>query len=183
MKHVKNLLSIFALLCWDLPVTLLGIVIVPLALLFCDEDSEHLPIWAWFWDNDDTGINGDPGWRSPEHANGRERTFWYRFLWLALRNPANNWSYFVMGWQTSAATRYEIFGDPFTSNRNPGHPGWLYCEAYEAGKMYPCYYVVWRWSQGRCLRIYLGWKNKGFNTDGVRVQFVWIINPFMTYVD
>lgn len=185
MKHVKNLLVILALMCIDLPVTLIGLIVVPLALLFCNPASEHLPRWAWLWDNDETGINGDGdatgGWRGPEHANGRERTFWWRYAWLALRNPANNWSYFVLGWKTTANTRYKIWGDPLTSNRDPGRPGWLYCEAYESGAMRPCYYIVARWSRTRCLRIYLGWKNKGFDRDGSRTQFVWVINPFMTF--
>ena len=183
MKHVENLLLIFGLVCIDLPVTLLGVIVVPIALLFCDSESEHLPNFAWLWDNDETGINGDGGWRGPEHANGQERTFWWRFLWLALRNPANNWSYYVLGWKTTAQTTYRTGGDPMTSNRGPGHPGAVYIEAFEAGRMYPCYYVVWRWSKGRCLRIYLGWKNMGWNTDGSRVQFVWVVNPFMTFVE
>lgn len=187
MKHVKNGLLIAALICLDLPMTLLGLIVVPLALLFCGPESEHLPRWAWLWDNTETGINGDGdstwGWRGPEHANGRESAFWWRFQWLALRNPANNWSYFVLGWGTSADTSYKVWGDPCTSNRNPGHPGWLYIEATEGERTYPCYYLVWRWSTGRCLRIYLGWKNKGLGRDGSRVQFVWVINPVMTFVE
>ncbi len=184
MQHVINLLRILlTFLLVDLPVTMLGFLVVPIALLACNEKAEHLPRWAWLWDNDETGINGDAGWCGPEHANGRERTFWWRFLWLAVRNPANNWGYRVLGWETSPSTWYSFVGDPKTSNRDPGHPGAVYIEAHEAGLMYPCYYLVKRWSKNRCLRIYLGWKNLGFNADESRVQFVFVINPFMTFVE
>lgn len=185
MKHLVNALHIAALFMVSLPVILLGLVAVPIALLFCKPEDEHLPRWAWPWDNAADGINGDGdahgGWRGPEHANGRERTFWWRFVWLALRNPVHNFGVFLLGWKCSNATRYRVWGDSRTSNMNPGHPGSMYCEGYEAGRTWPCYYLVWRWSENRCVRAYFGWKNKNFASDGRYVQFVAVFNPFMTF--
>lgn len=81
---------------WKTSITLtaelLGLVVVPIALLFTDKDSEHLPKWAYPWDNDWDGINGRAEsyvWVKRYGTEGVKR-FWPRFLWLAIRNRASN---------------------------------------------------------------------------------------------
>lgn len=81
--------------------SLLGLVVVALALPFARQAeppalpatvSRHtapgwqfirLPAWAnWCWGNDKYGAEGNWFWQG--------KTFWRRYVWLALRNPANN---------------------------------------------------------------------------------------------
>ena len=96
-----------------LPADLLAPLVVPFALLGCRWESENLPRWARWWDND-VGLNGDnfPVWRWDE-ALGRgvhepvpladtpeiralcywapghhPRSFYARWIWLGLRNLA-----------------------------------------------------------------------------------------------
>ena len=83
---------------WKTPLVLLGellgLVMVPVALLWCDETSEHLPHWAWPWCNEWDSINGYSNSYHWERRWGTDevRTFWPRFLWLAIRNRASNLS-------------------------------------------------------------------------------------------
>lgn len=58
----------------------------------------RLPKWAWFWDNERDGCLGDNRGnyrfeQSPEWL--RKSEFWLAFNWLAIRNPANNFSRFT----------------------------------------------------------------------------------------
>jgi hypothetical protein len=76
----------FLLAVGSLLIKLSGYVVSPIALLFCKPEDEHLPAWAWLWDNPFDGINGDgdatSAWRGPEHANGRQREYKWRVLWM-----------------------------------------------------------------------------------------------------
>lgn len=70
-------------------VSLAGLFVVPIALMFA---GEKLPKWAWIWDNDRDGINGDGGFKN-EHCPAYKLQyggFLCRFIWLAIRNPAAN---------------------------------------------------------------------------------------------
>ena len=94
MIVVHFIFSLFLWVFWILPVYLLGFQMVTIGLLFCREDSEHMPFIFWPWDNW-TGINGtlfgqNPSW--PRITNGKNRTYRYRWIWLAWRNPVSNWS-------------------------------------------------------------------------------------------
>ena len=54
MIKFKELLQLFCIVVIELPLELISWVVVPIALLFCDEKSEHLPKWArWFEDAND----------------------------------------------------------------------------------------------------------------------------------
>ena len=51
MLKFKELLQLFCIIAIELPLEILGYLIVPIALAFCDKNSEHLPKWArWFED-------------------------------------------------------------------------------------------------------------------------------------
>lgn len=91
----------------ELALMLLGLPIVPIALLFriVHEETTQaftqypgtwklvtLPRWAWLWSNDRDGAWGDTrGWWDANAAfKGGCSAFANMFWWLAVRNPANN---------------------------------------------------------------------------------------------
>ena len=83
---------------WKTPLTfladILGLIVVPIALLFCNGKDEHLPHWAWPWCNEWDSINGYSNAYHWEKRWGKEgaRKWWPRFLWLAIRNRSANLS-------------------------------------------------------------------------------------------
>lgn len=89
MLKFKEFLQLFCIIAIELPLEILGYLIVPIALAFCDKNSEHLPKWArWFEDANDTyngvnsAINGDSGWRKEHFKEPKNRTYFARLLWL-----------------------------------------------------------------------------------------------------
>lgn len=111
---MKPLMFLEALLGWSaavllrLPLFLLGLILVPIGLMFPIEDrksirpfSEHnthrnwwhvgLPKWLWLWSNDRDGAKGDKrGWWDLNCPTGNSDDFKSRFVWMAIRNPVNN---------------------------------------------------------------------------------------------
>ena len=76
-------------------VAILGIIVVPVALLFKTkvDGVYHLPrLFAW-WDNPDYGIYGNHSYRTSKAYNPlfykNPYGFGIAFYWLAIRNPAN----------------------------------------------------------------------------------------------
>jgi hypothetical protein len=174
-------------LCWLILILLswcvdaLGLIMVPLALLGCRAKSEHLPVWAWPWDNDRDGINGDAGWRSATHANGNQARFGWRFVWLAIRNPGNNFGY-LLGIAQTAKLTYDFRGDRDTSDQ--GHPGHLSVDAFRDGRHVAFgHYYVYRYPcwPSRCLRVRIGWKLNDMLHDGSIAEIVCVVNPVMTF--
>ena len=89
MLKFRELLQLFAIIIIELPFELISWLIVPIALLFCKKDDEHLPkIFRWFedasdyYDGENSAINGDSGWRKEHYPNGKNRTYFARLLWL-----------------------------------------------------------------------------------------------------
>ena len=89
MLKFKELLQLFCIVVIELPLEILGYIVVPIALAFCNKQSEHLPKWArWFEDANDTyngvnsAINGDSGWRKEHFKEPKNRTYFARLLWL-----------------------------------------------------------------------------------------------------
>jgi hypothetical protein len=117
----KNLLAIVP--------DLLAPVAVPVALLFTRWGDEHLPRWAWWWDND-ASINGDVRTDDPTDGLGgwalkpvplargslqaramcywapghHPRSFYARWVWLGLRNRASALSQALGSTATGPAT-------------------------------------------------------------------------------
>jgi hypothetical protein len=103
MKHIKSIATVLFWAIVEIPVYLLGLLVVPLAIPFAREVSEdelqnpykvphaRLPKWAWPWDNGDEGIYGDEGWRTEHHPDDYA-SFKSKFLWLAIRNPSFEWA-------------------------------------------------------------------------------------------
>ena len=129
-----------------LPADLLAPLVVPFALLGCRWESENLPRWARWWDND-VGLNGDnfPVWRWDE-ALGRgvhepvpladtpeiralcywapghhPRSFYARWIWLGLRNRASALAV-TLGQPADYSKPVQEWGDPATGR---DHAGWL----------------------------------------------------------
>lgn len=179
MGLVVEWLFLFVL---SLIVDLLGLIMVPIALRACDEQSEHLPSWAWAWDNDRDGINGDAGWALPEHANGRQREYWWRFWWLAIRNPGNNFGYKLGRTPeqivTLSTNTHAQIGD------QAGHAGQICvwcsdCWCFYSIVPYSDYDLIARQVVRRCVRIALGWKI--WDLAQTRAQIVGVINPFASF--
>lgn len=166
-------------------VDLLGLFIVPFAIAL--SDGERLPVWAWIWDNDSEPLGDVDRKVDIDAATGVWRGF-LRWRWLCLRNPGNNFGYLI-GFVQAPTVSYVWSGDPETSDQ--GHAGELSVEAQLAGKTVAfCYYDVWRWSRGRCLRIFIGWKIHDNIDEAQRAlnawkfaQIVCVVNPFMTFTE
>nr|DAJ88116.1 MAG TPA: Envelope protein [Caudoviricetes sp.] len=88
MLKSKEILRLITIILVELMLEILSFVVVPVALLFCKKDDEHLPkIFRWFEDANDyydgkcAAINGDSGWRK-HYPNGKNRTYLARLKWL-----------------------------------------------------------------------------------------------------
>lgn len=156
---------------------LLGLVVVPLAMpLLVTEGPpvpftqapgnwqfKRLPAWAWLWSNDRDGAVGDKrGWW---HLNAPFGLGAYHplsmFVWLALRNPANNMRF--TRWLGCPVTEcdYRYWGDENVEDR-PGEGGCrlLLATHKKTGRRYYGFYGVWQWSTTRAVVIQIGFKGE-----------------------
>jgi len=93
------------IICWiqaliiailQLPFVIIGLFIIPIALLFRDKDPQEphvlisLPKWAWWWGNDWDGAMGDDNLRYWNRDAPNFSPFWKMWYWLAIRKPINN---------------------------------------------------------------------------------------------
>ena len=114
----------------------------------------HLPQWAWLWDNDGAGARGDKrGWYWCEYEPTLYRSdavkYWF---WLAVRNPANNFKRFILGFDIRTATIHTIYGDDYVRDdfSSTGY------QLVKAGNRYH-FYWVYRYGQSiQALVIELG---------------------------
>ncbi len=159
---------------------LLAPIVVPIALLGCRWDSERLPRWAKWWDND-VGLNGDrfpdgsPGFVPLEDTPavralcywlpGRHpRSFLARYVWIGLRNRASKLA-LDLGHPTDPAAPVQTWGDVETSR---AHEGWF---LREHNGQYQMHYVR-RLGSRLCLR----------SNYGHKVFFVELGRPVMPVV-
>lgn len=142
---------------------LVGLVVVPLAMpLLVTEGPpvpftqapgnwqfKRLPAWAWLWSNDRDGAAGDKrGWW---HLNAPFGLGAYHplsmFVWLALRNPANNMRF--TRWLGCPVTEcdYRYWGDENVEDR-PGDGGCrlLLATHKTSGRSYYGLYWVKEWT-------------------------------------
>lgn len=198
MLKFKELLQLFAIIAVELPLELISWLIVPIALLFCDEKSEHLPKWArWFEDANDyydgkcAAINGDSGWREKHYPEPTNRTYKARLLWL-LRNRIGHFSSEILGIKVDDVNPYSIetLGDPNITSNGGKKSGFckVTCTLKDGRERFGFFRVV-RYGKFYC-RIYLGWKLMdiaGANAlnfkeftqkdDKKYLKTVWCINP------
>lgn len=186
----RVILKSFGMALLSLPVWALSFIVVPVAVAFCKRDDEHLPHALRWWDEPTYGINGDPYWCGPEHANGHEREYLWRLRWL-FRNSLGGWSHDVMGFSSSRIQVIEWSGDPDTQNRPAGHSGSCYIKVtLDDGSVRECFYIVKQWgNSGRCFRGYFGYKLmdvlhrylKAEPFGGDQIQDVFSPNPLMGF--
>lgn len=93
--HVRDAISaILSILAWapmmvlKLALVLLGLITVPAGILVAKGDYSRWPKLLWLWGNDQDGL-GPTWWQQRLKDDG----FKSQFLWLAVRNPANNLRY------------------------------------------------------------------------------------------
>ena len=112
----------------------------------------HLPKWAWYFDNDRDGARGDHrGWYWMEYIPDYPDAFKYWF-WLAIRNPANNFKRYVLGFDIRKETIRTIYGDNYVRDdfESAGF------QLVKAGHRYHLYWVKRYSESDRALVIELG---------------------------
>lgn len=169
---------LFTFLLWLvvlLPLTLLGIPILAVAILFMPPVMVGLPKSIKWFDN----------W-GKEYPAG----YWARFTWMALRNPVNYFQYSVLGMPTTGTLVQTMTNkNYFVSDK--GHGGLLEQEVkcQETGKTYyEVYYVKPYMVFGRklAIRARIGHKIGTHMIDPYAslppvIQWVFSINPFQPY--
>ena len=178
----------------EIPLEILQFLVVPIALLFCGKESEKLPRWAAWFDENDYGINGDDGWKNEHFPNGKNKTYWARLCWL-YRNRIGNFSAKYLGVRVEDidASSVKSVGDTLaTENKGRESTQCLVTCKMKDGRERFGYYREIRYGKSKWYcRIYLGWKlmdicgmneeNKStyLEADDKKVlKSVWCVNPF-----
>ena len=190
----KQKLQILKNVAIELPIEILHFIVVPIALLACDEKSERLPKWAVWFDENDYGINGDDGWKNEHFPNGKNKTYWARLCWL-YRNRIGNFSAKYLGVKVEDidASSVKSVGDTLaTENKGAKSTQCLVtCKMKDGCERFGYYREIRYGKSKRYCRIYLGWKlmdicgmneeNKStyLEADDKKVlKSVWCVNPF-----
>lgn len=177
----------------ELPLEISAFLVVPIALLFCNEKSENLPkIFKWY-DDFNYGINGDDGWKTEHFPNGTNRTYYARLRFL-LRNRISYFTTKYMGVEVKNIKDFNAIGDFKATCTDKVKSTKCYVEAnLKNGKKIYGYYRSIHYLKYFYIRIYLGYKlmdlipylDKGGinaylenkNTKKI-LQSVFAINPF-----
>ena len=203
MLKFRELLQLFAIIIIELPLELISWLIVPIALLFCDKQSERLPKWARYFEDasdyyngENSAINGDSGWRKEHYPNGKNRTYFARLGWL-YRNRIGYFSSRVNGVKVSEIepSSVRVQGNPKVTN-NDGLVS-DFCKVtlkLKDGRTRFGLFKTIRYKgflSGFYCRIYVGWKlmdiaganasNWHEYTEGEDkkvLKSVWCVNPF-----
>jgi hypothetical protein len=142
-----------------IPVIILGLFVIPI-LLLTSWDGTTTPWGNARWGKGET----NPAWM--------KTGYWNNFVWLALRNPDNNYDTTTLAinkkpytWQGNL-----VIGDQIAPGFYAIAMGW----AWE-------YYWIYKYNflGARCIRIRFGWKINGATTP--TVPFVFAINPWANY--
>lgn len=176
----------FLLFIWA-PLIVIGIFVVPVALIFAEEGKGrvpftqhnthkywrmvHLPAWAWIWDNERDGANGDPrGWWDLNcYFWGDSGSFLNQYWWLAFRNPVNNLTFnWGLAVNMEGATVSLLAGQDYVSEDSPG---WQFLMA--DGPKYHCYgfyyaskpWIDTRWTGKRAFVVRIGHKIQLWHND------------------
>lgn len=86
--------------------------------------GNKLQRFIWYFGNDEDGCYGDRrGWWS-NHVKGKERSAFWMWWWLAIRNPANNFSRYtdLCSCKINACS-VEYYGDYESPDNKPFKPG------------------------------------------------------------
>lgn len=203
MLKFREFLQLFAIIIIELPLELISWLIVPIALLFCDKQSERLPKWArYFEDANDTyngvnsAINGDSGWHKEHYPNGKNKTYLARLKWL-YRNRIGYFSSRINGVKVSEIEPSSVRVQGNIKVTSNGGAVSDFCKVtlkLKDGRSRFGLYKTIRYKgflSGFYCRIYIGWKlldvaemnehNKDTfmqPDDKEYLKSVWVINPY-----
>ena len=203
MFKFKEFLQLFCIIAVELPLEILGYIIVPIALAFCNKQSEHLPKWARYFEDasdyyngENSAINVDSGWRKEHYPNGKNRTYFARLLWL-YRNRIGYFSSRINGVKVSEIEPSSVItqGNPRATSNGRAVSDFckVTCKLKDGRTRFGLYKTI-RYKgifNGFYCRIYVGWKlmdicgmneeNKStyLEADDKKVlKSVWCVNPF-----
>lgn len=202
MLKFKEILQLFCIVIVELPLEIAGYIVVPIALAFCNKQSEHLPkIFRWFEDANDnydginSAINGDSGWRKEHYPNGKNRTYLARLLWL-YRNRIGYFSSKINGVKVSEIDPSSVRVQGNIKVTSNGGAVSDFCKVtlkLKDGRSRFGLYKTIRYKgflSGFYCRIYVGWKlmdvaeMNEYNKDTFMqpddkafLKSVWVINP------
>ncbi|WP_298039403.1 hypothetical protein [uncultured Campylobacter sp.] len=208
MLKFKELWQLFCIVVIELPLEMLGYIVVPIALLFCNKQSEHLPKWARYFEDasdlyggENSAINGDSGWRKEHYPNGKNRTYFVRLLWL-YRNRIGYFSSRINGVKVSEIDPSSIRVQGNIKVTSNGGAISDFCKVtlkLKDGRSRFGFYKTIRYKgflSGFYCRIYIGWKlldiaemneyNKDTfmqPDDKVFLKSVWVVNPLKRVQD
>ena len=203
MFKFKELLQLLVIIAVELPLEILGYIIVPIALAFCNKQREHLPKWARYfedasdlYDGENSAINGDSGWRKDHYPNGKNRTYFARLLWL-YRNRIGYFSSRVNGVKVSEIDPSSVRAQGNIKVASNGGAVSDFCKVtlkLKDGRTRFGLFKTIRYKgflSGFYCRIYVGWKlmdvaemneyNKDTfmqPDDKALLKSVWCVNPF-----
>ena len=191
-------LKSFGLLLVELPLMILGLIVVAIALPFrrtipgtskAFTEAEgtwelvRLPTWALLWDNPYDGVLGDKrGWW---HIYTDDcRSFKSMYLWTAIRNPTNYFSRNIAGCNVSECCITKLWGQD-TVVEEPGKGGWQLLKAVStvSGKEYYRLFIVlpYFFDNTHAFMLDIGWKIKlshNGTTKDARPQDIYKGNVF-----
>lgn len=203
MLKFKEFLQLLAIIIIELPLELISWLIVPIALLFCNKQSEHLPKWARYFEDasdlyggENSAINGDSGWRKAHYPNGKNRTYFARLRWL-YRNRIGYFSSRINGVKVSEIDPSSVRTQGNTKVTSNGGSVSDFCKVTLKLKDRRSRFGLYKtirykgFLSGFYCRIYVGWKlldvaemneyNKDTfmqSDDKEYLKSVWAINPF-----
>lgn len=159
----KILLSLLIKLLIDIPMVILGFLVIPI-LLVCNYDMRKSP-----WGNLESP-DGEQFWQVL-HGTG----FLAKFRWLAIRNSTHNLCMYGFLSHTSTGSSKRIAG----TNEEIGNwvaEGWYFATE---GRVWEFYYIK-KISATKCFRFRAGWKLDR-RAAGGQCQFVFAPSPYMHY--
>ena len=169
-KHIYRFIKhIIVWILVELPLTLIGIPVLAIALLFIPREATELPRYLKWFDSWDVGLQGNGRY----YDELKDKTGWWgRFNWLALRNPINYFNYKVMGCKPDSGYMWYIKTGDLSS----------YTEVSSGNKIYYEYFYEKPYTVFNSQRIFhfkLGWKFGGRAHKGV-YEWALQVQPWKT---
>jgi len=188
MKPTATLILFPFLVAIKALASVLGLFVVAIALPFVKEDIPpklpktitrtvssgwtyiRLPKWAdWCWGNDKYGAEGNWFW------NGK--SFWKRYQWLALRNPANNLQRYNLFRFDTDPKEVKFLGDKLLDDVRGLSGFQIVWQDWKAG----LYYILPYKNKDKCLRIRLGYKINPMSKKPESAALSVLIHPYANF--
>ena len=154
------------------------------------QKDEQLPKWLSWFMTPDANLTGMGTVLKPNGTIGGGDIGFYerwknrspylrRVAWL-YRNPTNYFDEQVLGFPVNGNDMLTT-GDLEIKNRSHAKEGRYFINDLNSDAFE--FYYIKRWSKNRCIRARIGYKIKSFAIDKTigQSQFVFVVNPFMTF--